>query len=63
MSKEKQDGNLNEVEITPQMIEAGRTVLCDSGIINFGVSGSPLGCEGGVAADVYRAMRSLEKPS
>lgn len=62
MSESRQGGAPNEIEVTPEMIEAGRDVLCDSGLIDFGASGSPLGCEGAIAADIYRAMRSLEKP-
>jgi hypothetical protein len=63
MNSTGQGGTLEEIEVTPQMIEAGKAVLMESGLIDFGVSGSPLGCEGGVAADIYRAMRSLEKPA
>ena len=52
-----------EIEVTPQMVEAGRKVLCESGVIDFGVNGSPLGCEGSIAVEIYRAMRVLENPS
>ena len=61
MNESRQGGAIGEIEVTVEMIEAGRAVLC--GLVDFGASGSPLGCEGSIAADIYRAMRSLEKPS
>lgn len=63
MNESRQGGATNEIEVTAEMIEAGREVLCDSGLVDFGASGSPLGCEGAIAAEIYRAMRSLENPS
>ncbi len=59
----RQGGAKDEFEVTPDMIEAGKAVFVESGLIDFGVSGSALGCEGGVVADIYRAMRTLEKPA
>lgn len=49
-----------EIIVTPQMVEAGKNVLIESGILPLG---GELGCEGGIAAAIYRAMRSLENPS
>jgi hypothetical protein len=40
-----------EVEITPQMIEAGTKVLWDSGITD-----APLGADKQLVAEIFRAM-------
>jgi hypothetical protein len=50
----------DEIEITPQMIEAGKRELIESGILPLG---GELGCEGSVAAAIYRAMKLLETKS
>ena len=60
MNKVRQGGASDRIEITPQMIEAGKHELLESGILPLG---GELGCEGGVAVAIYRAMRSLEKPA
>ena len=56
----RQAGAVPECEITPQMIEAGKRELIESGILPFGMSGSEIGCEGSVVSDIYRAMQKAK---
>lgn len=45
-----------EIEVTPEMIEVGFRVLCDSGIVD-----DPLEADKCTVAEVYRAMALLRQ--
>jgi hypothetical protein len=59
-TKRSQDAGAPEIAVTPEMIEAGAKVIWNY-FFDVTMYGSGIGRE--AAAEVYRAMRHLEKSS
>lgn len=57
MARKAENTSTDEIEITPEMIEAGYRLFVASGVTD-----DPLEADKLLVSEIYRSMRLLEKP-